>query len=112
MSAEQDIRAAEQAINSTAAKQGSKHQSDSTVDSGVNENVTAQFPGSTVQVGGTKRGENPTIPPEEGGEEANKLTGRPTKANDFEGVGGPEDKAAQAVVDRPGDQDVTANDRS
>lgn len=37
-------------------------------DSGVNENVTAQFPGSTVQVGGTKRGENPTIPDEEGGE--------------------------------------------
>jgi hypothetical protein len=45
-------------------------------DSGVNENVTSQFPGSTVQVGGTKRGENPTIPVEEGGEEANKLTGR------------------------------------
>jgi hypothetical protein len=45
-------------------------------DSGVNENVTSQFPGSTVQVGGTKRGENPTIPVEEGGEEANKVTGR------------------------------------
>lgn len=45
-------------------------------DSGVNENVTSQFQGSTVQVGGTKRGENPTIPVEEGGEEPNKLTGR------------------------------------
>ena len=37
-------------------------------DSGVNENVTAKFPGSTVQVGGTKRGEDPVIPDEEGGE--------------------------------------------
>ena len=45
------------------------------VDSGVNENVTAQFPGSTVQVGGTKRGENPVIPDEEGGE-LNKASGR------------------------------------
>lgn len=38
------------------------------VDSGVNENVTRDFPGATVQVGGTKRGENPAIPDEEGGE--------------------------------------------
>jgi hypothetical protein len=44
-------------------------------ESGVNEGVTSQFPGSTVQVGGTKRGENPTIPDEEGGE-MNKASGR------------------------------------
>jgi hypothetical protein len=44
-------------------------------ESGVNEGVTSQFPGSTVQVGGTKRGENPTIPDEEGGE-LNKASGR------------------------------------
>lgn len=44
-------------------------------DSGINENVTASFPGSTVQVGGTKRGENPAIPDEEGGE-INKASGR------------------------------------
>lgn len=36
---------------------------------------------------------------------------RQTKANEFEGKGGPEDKIDQAVVDRPGDQDVTANVR-
>lgn len=41
----------------------------------MNEGVTSQFPGSTVQIGGTKRGENPTIPDEEGGE-INKSTGR------------------------------------
>lgn len=41
----------------------------------MNENVTAEFPGSTVQVGGTKRGENPVIPDEEGGE-LNKAAGR------------------------------------
>jgi hypothetical protein len=112
----------------------------------VNEGVTSQFPGSTVQIGGTKRGENPTIPDEEGGE-LNKASGRyvsifsfllpplppfllntiytarpsrcrwasltfrQTKANEFEGKGGPEDKIDQAVVDRPGDQDVTANVR-
>ena len=44
-------------------------------DSGVNEGVTSQFPGATVQIGGTKRGENPTIPDEEGGEQS-KTTGR------------------------------------
>nr|XP_031861009.1 uncharacterized protein CI109_003369 [Kwoniella shandongensis]KAA5528081.1 hypothetical protein CI109_003369 [Kwoniella shandongensis] len=108
---DQSIQASEAAINSHQAKSGSgRGQSDSTADSGVNENVTSQFPGSTVQVGGTKRGENPTIPDEEGGEKS-KTTGRQTKANDFEGVGGPEDKAKQAVEDRPGDDDVTANVR-
>lgn len=88
MSANEQIRQNEQAINSYAAKAGAGRQSDSSmlllfvrkhgrhkyltivlsaVDSGVNEQVTAQFPGSTVQVGGTKRGENPPIPDEEGG---------------------------------------------
>lgn len=32
-----------------------------------------------------------------------------TKANEFEGEGGPETKVAQAVEDRPGDDDVTGN---
>ena len=104
-------------------------------ESGVDESVTSKFLGSTVQVGGTKRGENPTIPDEEGGE-LNKASGRyvssspettlvtqhttprsriiafadcnrQTKANEFEGKGGPEDKVAQAQTDRPGDDDVT-----
>lgn len=36
---------------------------------------------------------------------------RQTKANDFEGVGGPEDKVRQAEADRPGDNDVTGTNR-
>ena len=34
-----------------------------------------------------------------------------TKANEFEGEGGPEDKIRQAETDRPGDDDVTGNVR-
>lgn len=45
------------------------------IESGVNEGVTSQFPGSTVQVGGTLRGENPTLPDEAGGE-FNKASGK------------------------------------
>ena len=41
----------------------------------MNEDVEAEFPGSTVQVGGTRRGENPVIPDEDGGE-FNKFAGR------------------------------------
>ncbi|KAI9639873.1 uncharacterized protein MKK02DRAFT_29840 [Dioszegia hungarica] len=110
MSDQEIIQKSEQAINASSAQTGSgKGQSLSTEDSGVNENVTSQFPGSTVQVGGTKRGENPTIPVEEGGEEANKLTGSATKAKDFEGAGGPEEKIAKKVADEPGAQDVSGN---
>ena len=39
------------------------------------------------------------------------LRNRQTKANEFEGTGGPEDKIDEAVRDRPGDDDVTANVR-
>ncbi|WWC86562.1 uncharacterized protein L201_001439 [Kwoniella dendrophila CBS 6074] len=112
MSVQEEINKLEASINSPSAISGSgKGQSDSTIDSGVNEGVTSQFPGSTVQVGGTGRGENPPIPDEEGGEQS-KTTGRQTHANDFEGEGGPEDKVKVAEAQRPGDQDVTGNDRS
>ncbi|WWC68272.1 uncharacterized protein I206_102195 [Kwoniella pini CBS 10737] len=111
MSVQEEINKLEASINSPqAVSGGGKGQSDSSVDSGVNENVTADFPGSTVQVGGTKRGENPPIPDEEGGEQS-KLTGRQTHADDFEGDGGPEDKVKVAEAERPGDQDVTGNVR-
>lgn len=36
---------------------------------------------------------------------------RQTKANEFEGQGGPEHKVRQAEVDRPGDDDVTGTNR-
>lgn len=35
-----------------------------------------------------------------------------TKASDFEGIGGPEDKMAARENARPGDQDVQGNVRS
>lgn len=43
--------------------------------------------------------------------EANFCDLRQTKAGDFEGVGGPEDKTAAAQVERGGDQDVSGNVR-
>lgn len=36
---------------------------------------------------------------------------RQTKAGDFEGVGGPEDKLAAAQLERGGDDDVVGNTR-
>lgn len=45
------------------------------LESGVNEGVEADFPGATVQIGGARRGENPVIPDEDGGE-INKSTGQ------------------------------------
>lgn len=41
----------------------------------------------------------------------NPTTGQPFKAGDFEGKGGPEDKAAQALEDRGGDNDIRSNIR-
>ncbi len=37
--------------------------------------------------------------------------GKPTKARDFEGVGGPEDKSELGRVERGGDDDVAGNVR-
>ncbi|WVQ74262.1 hypothetical protein IAR50_003859 [Cryptococcus sp. DSM 104548] len=105
MSAQDQINQNEASINSYGAKTGNVRQSDSTLESGVNENVTSQFPGATVQVGGTGRGENPPIPDEEGGG-LNPATGHQTKASDFEGAGGPEEKQEQTAYERPGDQNV------
>jgi len=40
------------------------------------------------------------------------MANRQTKAKDFEGAGGPEDKAAQAANDRGGDNNVTVNTKN
>jgi len=40
------------------------------------------------------------------------MANRQTKAKDFEGAGGPEDKAAQAANDKGGDNDVTVNTKN
>ena len=104
-------------------------------ESGVNEAVTTKFPGSEVKVGSAASGagDNREIPLDEGGD-IDRRTGRyvgiwqnlliwylrvskinifhrPTKARDFEGEGGPEDKAALYAEANPGNDDVGSNVR-
>ncbi|KAN0108462.1 hypothetical protein V8E51_008204, partial [Hyaloscypha variabilis] len=83
---------AERDLNSYQAKQGLNNNSDSTLESGVNSAVTSRFPGATVTYGSAAsgQGDNREIPVEEGGSIGRD--GQLTKARDFEGVGGPEDK--------------------
>ncbi|MCJ1293793.1 hypothetical protein MMC34_005349 [Xylographa carneopallida] len=101
---------AESDLNSHEAKHG--HGSSQSVnDSGVDENVTSKFPGSTVTIGSAASGagDNREIPVEEGGD-INKL-GQPTKARDFEGEGGPETKQALYQQKNPGNDDAGTNFR-
>ncbi|KAK6440675.1 hypothetical protein LTR95_003102 [Oleoguttula sp. CCFEE 5521] len=111
---------AERDLNSTAAKEGSglapdvtksnsTKASDSTIDSGINSAAVNKFPGATVQIGGQGAGNNREIPVEEGGDVLK--SGQTTKASDFEGRGGPEDKAWEANEVRGGDDDVAGNVR-
>jgi len=96
---------AEADLNSHRAKHGSAG-STSVDDSGVDETVTSKFPGSTVTVGSAASGagDNREIPVEEGGDV--DARGRPTKARDFEGDGGPETKADNYARDNEGSDDV------
>ncbi|CAI6342387.1 unnamed protein product [Periconia digitata] len=112
---------AERDLNSQAAKQG--HQladkatgahgaSDSTKESGVDESVEKKFPGASVTYGSAASGagDNRDIPESEGGG-INPVTGQLYKARDFEGVGGPEDKAKILERDQGGRDDVRSNIR-
>ncbi|KAF2634033.1 hypothetical protein P280DRAFT_474932 [Massarina eburnea CBS 473.64] len=112
---------AERDLNSQAAKQGhdvadtarSAHgASDSTKESGVDESATQKFPGASVTYGSaaTGAGDNREIPLSEGGD-VNPKTGQLYKARDFEGVGGPEDKARIYKDDQGGNDDIRANIR-
>ncbi|KAK4627114.1 hypothetical protein CLAFUW4_04561 [Fulvia fulva] len=105
---------AERDLNTQQAKGNVKDQSsnlsDSARESGVNEDVISKFPGSTVQIGGQGAGDNRQIPLEEGGS-INPGTGKPTKAGDFEGVGGPEDKARIYADQNGGDDAIRGNIR-
>ncbi|KAI9743898.1 MAG: hypothetical protein M1818_002632 [Claussenomyces sp. TS43310] len=98
---------AEQDLNSHEAKTG-KSTSDSATESGVDTSVESKFAaqGAKVTYGSAASGagDNREIPVEEGGDIGNN--GRPTKARDFEGPGGPEDKQALDRQTRPGDNDV------
>jgi hypothetical protein len=63
-----------------------------------------------VTIGSTGAGDNREIPEEEGGGVDSK-TGKTLKAKDFDGPGGPEEKAAIAADVRGGDEDVKANEK-
>lgn len=80
-------------------------------ESGVNESVENRFPGAKVTYGSAASGagDNREIPVEEGGDILK--SGQPTKARDFEGVGGPEDKSELGRIERGGDDDVNGNVR-
>jgi hypothetical protein len=89
------------------ATQLSQHLTDPTPiasDSGVNESVTAKFPGSTVEYG-TGASNNRTIPESEGGS-VNPATGQMYKAGEFAkgGVGAPEARE-EAYAKRHGGED-------
>lgn len=84
----------------------------SVLESGVDESVRDKFPGSDVTYGSAASGanDNREIPVSEGGG-ADPRTGKPYKARDFEGVGGPEDKARIMAEERGGDDNVRGNIR-
>jgi len=98
---------AERELNSHQAKQGSS-KSDSTNESGVDSSVESHFPGASVTYGSAASGagDNREIPVEEGGDIGKN--GQPTKARDFEGVGGPEDKAEIERRNKGGEDGVDA----
>lgn len=96
---------AERDLNSNAAKQGYS-KGDSATDSGIDDRATKKFPGASVTIGSAASGagDNREIPVEEGGSIGKH--GQPTKARDFEGEGGPEDKAEKVRRDRGGEDGV------
>ncbi|KAJ5278947.1 hypothetical protein N7478_004319 [Penicillium angulare] len=100
---------AEKDLNSYQAKQGLGNKSDSTVESGVNENAAQRFaeygadvkygPGSTASGSDHRK-----IPEDEGGTRDDR--GRLPTAGQFNGTGGPEDNVKIDSENRPGDQDA------
>ncbi|KAL8877183.1 MAG: hypothetical protein Q9198_004756 [Flavoplaca austrocitrina] len=108
---------AERDLNSYDAKRGT-NKSLSETESGVNEGVSAKFPGSVVKTGSqaSGQGDNREIPVDEGGDLIRKPgekggAGHPTKARDFEGPGGPETKQQLYEEANPGNDDVRENVR-
>ncbi|KAJ5818436.1 hypothetical protein N7474_004027 [Penicillium riverlandense] len=99
---------AEKDLNSYQAKQGLGRKSDSTLESGVDENVNQRFP----QAGQVKYGPGSTasgsdhrpVPEDEGGSRDER--GRLAHAEEYQGPGGPEDKVKIESERRPGDQDT------
>ncbi|BDD59384.1 hypothetical protein MPDQ_003046 [Monascus purpureus] len=97
---------AQQDLNSYRAKQRPGTQSDSTLESGVDQRAENKFPqGGSIRYGreaAAATGSNrKPIPEDEGGVRDDR--GRMSHAKDFEGGGGPEDKIRIASEQRPGD---------
>ncbi|RMX88491.1 hypothetical protein D0869_01574 [Hortaea werneckii] len=86
--------------------------SDSTAESGVDQSVQQKFPGASVTYGSAASGagDNREIPLSEGGD-INPATGKPYKAGDFEGAGGPEDKARAFAEAQGGSDAIRSNIR-
>ncbi|KAL8803257.1 MAG: hypothetical protein Q9182_003288 [Xanthomendoza sp. 2 TL-2023] len=123
---------AERDLNSHDAKHGNTN-SISANESGVDESVVTKFPGSTVKTGSEASGRE--ISADEGGDLIRKpgekgaasqcvlppyrhsrknhvlTVGSPTKAQDFEGPGGPETKQRLYEEANPGNDDVIENVR-
>ncbi|KAL9114786.1 MAG: hypothetical protein Q9227_001466 [Pyrenula ochraceoflavens] len=80
------------------------------LESGVDVARAEKFPGGSVTYGSAAsgRGDNREIPVEEGGD-IQRGTGRTTKAADFEGEGGPEDKLRRKIDEQPGDDEIRGN---
>lgn len=64
----------------------------------------------TIGSAASGAGNNRDIPEEEGGSVDDR--GRLSKAGDFEGEGGPEDKAQKLAEENPGSDDVRENIRN
>ncbi|RHZ55288.1 hypothetical protein CDV55_101288 [Aspergillus turcosus] len=97
---------AEKDLNTYQAKQGLGRQSDSTVESGVNAMVDKKFGDTGIQTGreaGASSSDRKPIPENEGGSRDDR--GRISKAGQFNGPGGPEDKVRIDSELRPGDDD-------
>lgn len=71
-----------------------------------------KLPGADVIYGSgaSGAGDDREIPHGEGGE-IDPRTGKPCKARDYEGAGGPEDKAAMYAAENPGNAHVRENVR-
>ncbi|KEY77157.1 hypothetical protein BA78_7591 [Aspergillus fumigatus] len=94
-------------LNTYQAKQGLGRKSDSTVKSGVNAMVDRKFGDTGIKIGreaGASSSDRKPIPEDEGGSRDDR--GRISKAGQFQGSGGPEDKVKIESQRRPGDDDV------
>ncbi|KAH1555548.1 hypothetical protein KXX57_003227 [Aspergillus fumigatus] len=94
-------------LNTYQAKQGLGRKSDSTVKSGVNAMVDRKFGDTGIKIGreaGASSSDRKPIPEDEGGSRDDR--GRISKAGQFQGSGGPEDKVKIESQRRPVDDDV------